>query len=71
MPCPSSTGVGHSSLCWGAQLGWRARLAPAHGGWVGREQELGGPTGPLLATSPWDVQGGRGEKAQASSEQSP
>lgn len=68
VPCLRSKGVGDPSLCWGAQLGWRARLAPAHGG---GEAESRGPAGPLLATSPWDVHGRREEEAQAWAEQSP
>lgn len=67
----SGTRVGDPSLCQGAQLGWRPGLAPAYSGWAGREQGLGGPIGPLLATSPWDVQSGRGEEAHTSSERSP
>jgi len=43
-------------------LGSSAGLAHAHGGWAGGGQGLGGPTGRLLATSPWEVQGGRGEE---------
>lgn len=61
------TGFRDPSQCRGAQLGRRAGLAPAHGGIQG----LGGSTGPLLATSPWDVQGGRREEAHDSSEWSP
>lgn len=52
---PSSAGVRDPSLCWGAQLGW-----PLGGG-----LRLVGPTGLMLATSPWDGQGGRGEEAQS------
>lgn len=65
-------GVLGTPLCGrGAQLSWRARLAPAHSRWAGREQGLGGPSGPLPAPSSCKMRGRRGEEAHALSEQGP